>query len=189
MQLQIANKPPVTPRPYKINLWTRIKNIKSKEVDVIDASLKSFEEMAWRLVETCLHDDGIGLAAPQVGIFKRVMVCRELDKDIVPLPFFQVYINPEFEPVIEDGKGAMKEYCLSVPEQGYDIIRWNTINIRWQEVEDGKLKMVDKVNQLTGYAARIFQHEHDHLNGISIPQRHDFQSHKKKKKTKRKKRK
>lgn len=168
--------------PLKIQHWSTLKNIKSIELKTTEMVGESFTNLQNQLVATCLTDEGIGLAAPQVGLFKRIIVCRDFVEtdggNHVMLPTFQVYVNPNFEPIIEDKKTEMKEYCLSVPEGGFDITRWKTIKISWQEYSSEKSGLITNTKLLTDFRARIFQHEFDHLNGISIPQRWQLQNKK-----------
>ena len=134
-------------------------------------------------------EDGIGLAAPQVGIFRKIMLCREMNGAGWEYDFtsqFRLYINPNFEPVQEDGKWNHVEYCLSVPGKGFEIARWKKIVATWVEPdEEGNLFSQEKI--LEGWAARLFLHEFDQLNGISIPQRHQLQNKPQPQKSKRKK--
>lgn len=181
MQVHIENLPEKT-TSLKIQHWSVIKNIKSTEYKLAEFDSDALRHIIDQLVATCLSDDGIGLAAPQVGILKRVVVCRDFienpDGSHQLLPTFQVYLNPNFEPVVEDKKAQSKEYCLSVPEGGFDITRWKTIKISWQELAPNKKELITNMKLLTGYQARVFQHEFDHLNGISIPQRWQLQNKK-----------
>lgn len=184
-------------RGLKTLKWDKIK-IKSDEISEThglgrprqDGWPEDLIKTAWRMVKTCILEDGIGLAAPQVGIFKRMMICRDFHGDgwfYSFAPAYQLYLNPSFEPVTKEGKVADLEYCLSVPEKGYKITRWKVINVTWQEFsKTGKL--VNKTAKIQGFPARLFQHEYDHLNGISIPQRWELQN-KKQTKTKRKRKK
>jgi len=183
------NEIPSKTKPMEILHWERIKKIKAKEIE--SGKFDGFEELGWKMVQTCMLEDGIGLAAPQVGLFKKVMLCREMDGDGWDYKFrseFRLYVNPNFEPRLDDGKWDMAEYCLSVPGKGYKITRWKTITAKWVEPNE-KGEFVEKEKQLEGWAARLFQHEFDHLNGVSIPQRYQIQNEKNKKPQKGKRRK
>lgn len=170
-------KIPEDTKPLEVLHWERIKKIKATDIDL--GLIKRLQRFGWRMVATCLTEDGIGLAAPQVGLFKKAMLCREMswseeEQKYNFKPEFQLYINPSFEAETEEGKWEITEYCLSVPGQGYDISRWKKIEVSWDEPEDGKL--VRHTKTLDGWPARLFQHEFDHLNGISIPQRWELQN-------------
>jgi peptide deformylase len=98
---------------------------------------------------------GVGLAAPQVGIAKRFMlVCPTGD-----LGDEEVAINPEI--LAQEGEEEMEEGCLSFPRVYGTILRPAKVKVRYRDL-DWKERLVD----LDGYVARIFQHELDHLNGI-----------------------
>ncbi len=101
---------------------------------------------------------GVGIAAPQVGINKRVVVVQRFDKEGEP---FEDYPNISIlEYSEEKTKGA--EGCLSVPNERYDVNRSSCIVISYFDVEKGE--MVKET--VSGFTAVIFQHEVDHLDGI-----------------------
>lgn len=138
-------------------------------------SMKFAQELAFRMIKTCLTDDGIGLAAPQLGIFRQLVAIRDLQDDTqgnVPLDTFSCYFNPSWLGLPSpEGKDHDKETdfegCLSVPGEVYDVPRWKTIKATWLElVEDGVF--LERTEVMTGLKARIFQHEYDHLNCKSI---------------------
>ncbi len=157
-QLQINNLPDVA--PYKILLWNNIKNIKASEVPET-MGYDAVMNIAWKMVKACLVGDGIGLAATQVGITKRILICREFEDDGEKYKFapsYKLYINPEFTAIPENGKATEVEYCLSVPGQGYTISRHKSIYASWNEFdEEGKL--IGKTKLLEGFPARLYQHE------------------------------
>jgi peptide deformylase len=104
---------------------------------------------------------GIGLAAPQIGIFKRVFLAEETPK------VFRAYINPSFVPVEGSAKAVGQEACLSVPGKVLRVARFVDIIARWTEItEDGTQLACEQL--LSGLPAKVFQHELDHLDGISI---------------------
>lgn len=118
----------------------------------------------WRMVKACLSDDGIGLAAPQIGIFKRVFVIRENEES------FKVYFHPHYT-VDGDSKPELGvEGCLSVPGRRIPVIRSTAICAEWLEF-DSTGELMKRTAILEGLKARVFQHETDHLNGISILER------------------
>ncbi len=97
---------------------------------------------------------GVGLAAPQVGIAKRLMLVCESgnpgDETVV--------LNPEIAEV--SGSEVGEEGCLSFPGIYGHVPRALTIRVRYQDLDLREHEMT-----LTGFVARIFQHELDHLNG------------------------
>lgn len=121
-----------------------------------------------QMVATCLADDGIGLAAPQIGVFKRLFIIRDFDETVGLHQTFSVFFNPTWLAVREDGKSIEREGCLSVPGKSYNVERWNTIDAKWWETDDATGKPVERSERITGFRARIFQHEFQHLNAVSI---------------------
>ena len=115
------------------------------------------------MVETMHHADGCGLAAPQVGVSLRVLVVDGDDlKDRYPelKGFHREMINPAFT-FESERTCSYEEGCLSIPGIDADITRPETIKVRYtttgfEEVEE----------EFTGFAARMIQHEMDHLDGI-----------------------
>lgn len=114
---------------------------------------KFFDDMR----ETMHDANGIGLAAPQVGINDRVVVCyfnngtdHELIVDM---------INPE---ILDhsDEMVAEEEGCLSLPGKFDKVARYDALTVKFQDVKGN-----DHVLKLTGLNARIVQHEVDHLDG------------------------
>lgn len=123
---------------------------KAKRVSNVDDTIRN---LCAAMVKTMYDNDGIGLAAPQVGILKRIIVIDIGDKPLI-------LINPEISFKSED-VGKMEEGCLSVPGDFKEIDRPNTIMVRYRDTK-GRYHL-DKYDGLT---ARIIQHEVDHLDGI-----------------------
>ena len=121
----------------------------SKYVDKIDEKIvKLLDDMA----ETMYHANGVGLAAPQVGILKRLVVI-DIGEGLIKL------INPEI--VEMEGEQQDIEGCLSIPGILGEVIRPNRVKVKALS-ENGK--SVDLEG--TGLLARAFCHEIDHLDGI-----------------------
>lgn len=132
----------------------------SQEVkfDPTDSTIHYFVN---RLFKTVIHPSsmGVGIAAPQVGINKRIIWVKRFDKVDEEMPF-EVYLNPKIIKYSEEVKETM-EGCLSIPDRREKVIRPDKITIEYQTL-DGKLhqEIVD------GFTSVIFQHEIDHLDGI-----------------------
>lgn len=191
MRFNLADQPTLT-SAYRILQWDLIKNLKALPVLNNNGAQELYRKIAWRLVKTCLIEDGIGIAASQVGIFKRLFLIREFDQtengEAVILPSFKLFLNPKWVGVAESGKTIDDEYCLSVSGPGIPIERFNKIEATWTEFDkDGKFIL--KSASLEGRMAQIYAHESDHLLGISIPQRYEMQNTSKKKPKKKKRRK
>jgi len=184
MRLETTRMPKNT-SIYKVLPWHKIKNLKAAKVNLKD--LGAFQTIFWKMINTCIVENGIGLAATQVGIFKQIIVIRDFDIiDIVkvePLNTFKVYLNPSWTNVGPD-KIKSTESCLSVDGSDYSIERYKTIAFKWEEVvfgEDGKPFFQEHKETLEDFRSIVAQHEHDHLKGISIPQRWEMQNPRNKK--------
>ena len=105
--------------------------------------------------ETMYAADGVGLAAPQVGILKRVIVVDPRDEEtgLVKL------VNPEI--IESDGEQIGVEGCLSIPEFNGTVKRPEHVKVKYLD-EDGNEKIWDA----HGFPAVILSHEIDHLDGI-----------------------
>jgi peptide deformylase len=137
----------------------RLKTI-STPVDGMDDALRSFIQ---DMFETMYDAPGIGLAAIQVGVPKRVLVIDLQERDeesgaVIREP--RVFINPEIVEMSED-LTVYSEGCLSVPDQYADVERPSIIKAKWLD-ENGKAH--EEV--IEGLLAICLQHEMDHLNGI-----------------------
>lgn len=122
-----------------------------------------------KMVNTCMLDDGIGLAAPQIGVFKRLFIVRDMNDDRKWLDTFTTYFNPSFQALTSD-KAVDMEGCLSVPGGAVNVARYTSIQATWWEMNEAE-KLEKQTVLLADMPARVFQHELDHLNGISIVQR------------------
>ncbi len=110
------------------------------------------------LLETMLQAPGVGLAAPQVGVFKRILVVDVAGEEMPPQP--QRLINPELL-WASDEKVAYEEGCLSLPDFYADIERPGAIRIRHLD-DHGKVQEL----RAEGLLATCIQHEMDHLEGV-----------------------
>jgi peptide deformylase len=106
------------------------------------------------MVVTMKNAQGIGLAAPQVGINKQIIVV-----DVGQGP--QAMINPEI--IRQEGQAEMEEGCLSVPHQTVKIIRPYTIVVKYLDVDN-----CEQVEEYADILSRAVQHEIDHLHGKLI---------------------
>lgn len=132
----------------------------SKPVEAIDGELQTLID---DMFETMYAAPGIGLAAIQVGVPKRLLVIdlqEQEGEDGKPIREPRVFINPEILETSEELQ-LYSEGCLSIPDQYADIERPATIRARWQE-RDG----TTREEQLDGLLAVCLQHEMDHLEGI-----------------------
>ena len=138
-------------------------------VDLTPAELKSKElkTLMAKMLATVRspQHDGVGIAAPQVGIGKRVVCLQRFDKEGGP---FECYLNIHVDSLFGDvGKGP--EGCLSVPPMRGLVPRYTSAIVSYIQPET----LEPKRDTVTGYTAVIFQHECDHLDGILYIDRAD----------------
>lgn len=114
-------------------------------------------ELVKRMAYVMMENNGIGLAAPQVGISKRIFVMGNKDK-------LFACINPEI--VSGTGEVMDKEGCLSFPDLWLSVKRPESVKVKYYNVTGGLIE-----TELSGLMARVFQHEFDHLNGVCFDTR------------------
>ncbi len=122
----------------------------------------SLRELVDDMFETCEAAPGVGLAAPQVGIGKRIFVWMYEDQDEAPAR--GVAINPElWIAPLEPGLPGDEEVegCLSFPGERFALRRSPRALLRAQDIDGKPFEFV-----ASGWFARIMQHEFDHLNGL-----------------------
>ncbi len=129
---------------------------KSKEVSAIDEKILTLLD---DMVETMYENDGIGLAAPQVGILKRAIVIDVEDGNVYKM------INPKILSVSDEQQVA-QEGCLSVPETKGVVSRPIKVTAEYTDVE-GNIVTIEA----EGLLARCICHEIDHLNGVLFTDR------------------
>ncbi len=120
----------------------------------IDEKLK---QLSNEMIETMHEFDGIGLAAPQVGMLIRLLVTdvSPLDKNYGAM----IFVNPT---ILESwGESSEEEGCLSIPGIRENVVRTEEILLKYQTI-----KGEEKTEKYEGWMARVIQHEIDHLNGI-----------------------
>lgn len=130
---------------------------KSKLVDKFDEKLHELLDAMYPLM---MKTNGIGLAAVQVGIAKRVMILNIPDEeDVQSMEYLVEMINPVI--THKNGETVYQEGCLSVPTFYEDIKRYETVSVNFQD-RDGNTKSIEA----DGLLSIAIQHEIDHLEGI-----------------------
>ncbi len=161
-QLLVEKKKLENP-PLKIHyLGDRVLRQPAKRVAKVDQSIR---QVAQQMLQTMYSADGIGLAAPQVGIHKQIIVidCEPDNPDNKPL----VLINPtikRFGRALCEGQ----EGCLSIPGVYMDVTRPEEVEVGYKD-EHGRPQTL----KATGLLSRAIQHEMDHLNGVMFVDRVD----------------
>ena len=135
----------------------KILRSKSKRVQKVTPKLAAFAE---RMLETMREANGVGLAAPQVGVLRRFFVA-ELPEDEENDQPRKTYIlfNPEI--VKNSGEEIGYEGCLSIPGYIGQVARGEKVTVKGLNEQGRPVR-----HRLEGYLARVFQHEIDHLDGV-----------------------
>jgi peptide deformylase len=139
-----------------------------KKASAIDKNYPKLKEIIDNMFETMYHSQGVGLAAPQVGMSIRLFVIdatpfKEDDPDAEG--FKRVFINAQ---VVEETGDPWKfnEGCLSIPGIREDVHRKETLVLRYQDEN-----FEEHEEEFSGLAARVIQHEYDHIEGILFTDR------------------
>ena len=135
-------------------------NEKADEVEEITEELK---ELIHAMFEKCPESNGIGLAAPQVGVLKRIFVTvipeTDDDQGNKREGLREVFINPVI--LKSEGSCKMEEGCLSVPGIFEIVPRPESVEVEYTDINGER-----KTGMFGGLIARVIQHENDHLDGI-----------------------
>ena len=125
---------------------------KSREVEVID---EKTHELIKDMIETLQKYQGVGLAAVQVGILKRIFIIDLYEENVEPY----VFINPEI--IKTKGEQTVEEGCLSFPNEFGKVVRPTEVVVEFYDREAKKVKLKAK-----DLLAQAVCHEVDHLNGV-----------------------
>ena len=125
----------------------------AEEVTNFDSNLK---ELANDLLETMYEFKGIGLAAIQIGVNKRIIVADISDEKQEP----HIFVNPKIKILNENKKGGYDEGCLSIPGFYEEVIRPTQVEISFQNLSGENKKLIPE-----GLLGVVVQHETDHLDG------------------------
>lgn len=140
------------------------RNIRELGDDVLRKETKEVKDVNRRtkiliedMFDTMYEANGVGLAAPQVGILKKIFVVDVGDEDGNKVPY--VFINPEI--LEREGVQVGFEGCLSVPGKSGKVARAEKVKVKAfnQDMEEFEM-------EAEGFLARAIQHEYDHLNGV-----------------------
>jgi peptide deformylase len=130
-------------------------------VDVYDVEIRQIIEA---MLSTLAATQGVGIAAPQISESKRIIIIASRPTPRYPsAPLMEpiVMINPDFQPLSEAQEQGW-EGCLSIPGIRALVPRYREIMIRYTDQQGGLIE-----SKLTGFVARVFQHETDHLEGVT----------------------
>jgi len=127
----------------------------SAKLEHVSAEVKS---LASDMLDTMYDAPGIGLAAIQIGVAKRVVVIDVAKEGEDKAP--QIFINPEIV-ALSDAVSTYEEGCLSIPDYYAEVERPSSITVRYVDIS-GKQQEIEA----SGLLATCLQHEIDHLNGV-----------------------
>ena len=121
------------------------------------------EEFVNSMLDTMYAEGGIGLAAPQVGDSRRILVAepRYKDEQSDDVPLF-IMINPEITRRSEEMIGC-EEGCLSLPRFLFNVPRHKTINVKWRTPSGESMSRA-----ISDFHSIVIQHEIDHLDGVTL---------------------
>ncbi len=162
--IQVEKKKLKKPPLEVHHLGDRVLRTPAKRVAKIDDEVRQTVRL---MLQTMYSEDGIGLAAPQVGIHKQIIVI-DLEPD-QPENEPMVLINPVVKK-FGTAKEVSQEGCLSIPGVYLDVERPEEIEVSFKD-ENGRMQTITA----TGLLSRAIQHEIDHLNGVLFVDRVDNQ--------------
>lgn len=137
---------------YQLKLYPdAVLRQKSLPINDVDGAVR---DLMNGMAEIMYMHEGIGLAAPQVGMLQRIIIA-DIGEGLITLA------NPEV--LQQDGEDRLEEGCLSLPEIQVNIARSQSLFVRGINPEGKEVQ-----HELSGLMARVIQHEIDHLNGVLI---------------------
>ena len=142
-------------------IYTFSEKVLRQEAETVDRFDDDLKLLISDMVDTMREAPGVGLAAPQIGVSKRVIVVEfgHEEDESIPKQLYAV-VNPEIVRLSEETVSGI-EGCLSVPGFIGEVDRARIVTVKGQD-SDGKPITI----RAEGWLARIFQHEIDHVNGI-----------------------
>jgi peptide deformylase len=153
--VQVPKEPPAEAPMAIHTLGDAVLRTPAKRISKVDESVR---ELARDMLRSMYAAKGIGLAAPQVGVHKQLLVI-DLDPENAASPPM-VLINPEIR-AFGPGLETYEEGCLSIPGVYLDVVRPTTVDVTYRD-ELGRPQR----RRADGLLARCIQHEMDHLNGV-----------------------
>jgi peptide deformylase len=132
-----------------------------KKAEPITKDFQDLKGFIQNMFDTMYSSDGVGLAAPQVGQAIRIFVLDTASAEEDELPGIKkAFINPE---ILErtGEEWIMNEGCLSLPEIREDVLRPETVRIKYLDEDLNEYE-----ETYSGFSSRVIQHEYDHLEGV-----------------------
>ena len=142
-------------------IYTFSEKVLRQEAETVDRFDDDLKLLIADMVDTMREAPGVGLAAPQIGVSKRVIVVEfgHEEDESIPKQLYAV-VNPEIVRLSEETVSGI-EGCLSVPGFIGEVDRARVVTVKGQDSEGKPITI-----RAEGWLARIFQHEIDHVNGI-----------------------
>lgn len=133
----------------------------AKVVEALDKRVISILQDMEKTLKAAKDPQGVGLAAPQIGVGLRIFLVRPAKDGLIT-----TFINPEITKFSQalttpTGKNGVYEGCLSIPNHYAPITRSKSVSVKYKDE-----KFIEQTKNFTGFAAHVIQHEMDHLNGI-----------------------
>ena len=145
--------------------------LRRRAADIADPTAPAVRALVDDMIETLADAEGVGLAAPQVFVPRRLVIIKipaeraEAEGDDAVAAPLAVMVNPVIEP-LSDEKTLGWEACLSLPGMAGEVPRYRHIRYRYQTLDGSSVAA-----EAHGFPARVIQHECDHLDGVLYPMR------------------
>lgn len=150
--------------PFEVLLTTDPKQYKVLKTSSTTINPKDplVQVLAERMLETVKKENGVGIAAPQIGLNRQAIWVQRFDKEGNPFEFF---LNPKLT-WLSDIHRLGREGCLSIPDTVGNVFRSLILELTYQTIGGEVKKEI-----IEGFTAVIFQHEYDHLIGVLFTER------------------
>jgi len=156
--------------PFRVLLTTNPEDSLFLRKQCIDVNINNISEnkdiqlFIDRLKKTLEVEEGVGIAAPQVGIGRNIFLFMRVTEPDMPV---QVVINPRIVDHSEETVCFERDGCLSVPEISANSVRYAWVEVEYLDETGKQIKeRLSGFSRETGFTGVIFQHEYDHLQGV-----------------------
>lgn len=154
--------------PQIITVPNEVLRLVAKPVELLDKRVLNIIKDMIKTLREAKNPEGVGLAAPQIGVSLRIFLIRPTPKDQI-----QVFINPEIIKFSQrqtkpTSKNGIYEGCLSLPQHYAPVRRSTSVTVKYQQplLSTINYELITKTAVFSGFPAHVIQHEMDHLNGI-----------------------
>lgn len=151
-------------RVYLTTIYSDSLVLRKQSINVTpDTNNVELMRLIHRMYETVIVENGVGIAAPQVGINRRIIWIQRLDKTGKP---WEVYLNPKIVLYSNKAVNFAGDGCLSIPGINGTSHRFSSVLVEYDRPDGTHNSEIVEGYSQSQFAAIIFQHEIDHLNGI-----------------------